>query len=546
MYFSLNKKIFYTLFLILILMAILFLTMFQNIYGERYADDQQMLVARNRYIVDLLHENITLRRELNNFRHTGQDTEDLLAQKEEELQREKNVSENLRDIYNQRWSTFTDGSKIIGLSSLLSLLLILILGFLLQRWVIGPVQELAAISREIASGHYSKRVCLSRKGLVDELDTLAADFNIMIDNIEHNISEIQSTDMFLQSMIDAIPDGIRVIDHDYNIILVNKAYARHTGDHEQTKCYRAYGCAYPCPQGLVTCPLRKMKSAGSGNFSMVHQVNNRPLGINAAPLKIKGSDGKDKHYIVEIMRDLSEDIRFSHEQKIASLGFLATSVAHEMKNNLGAIRMILEGLIEQKDDILVSAQEREKYLQMIYRQVVSAVNLPERLLRLARQNPDDNEQIDLNADVTEVLSLLDYEAKRNGITVTLDNQDTDLQIMGNSVDFKMIVLNLAQNAFKAMPAGGQFHVTVTKNRNYAIIELKDSGTGIPPEKIPHIFEPFYSDGHHTRHKGTGLGLAIVKSLIEKLKGQISVTSRVNVGTTFEIKIPRAKRNNLHS
>ena len=117
-------------------------------------------------------------------------------------------------------------------------------------------------------------------------------------------------------------------------------------------------------------------------------------------------------------------------------------------------------------------------------------------------------------------------------------------IIGNEADFQMIILNLAKNALKAMPSGGELTISANKDRNNVIIEIKDTGIGIQREKLGHIFEPFYSDGKSARNKGTGLGLAIVKSLIDKHKGTISVSSEVNKGTSFIIKFPKSRKNNL--
>lgn len=547
MYFSLNKKIFYALFSLMILFAVVFLSIFLRVYSEQYEETQNSAVMRNRYVVDLLHENIRLQRELNRLTADQTDEQTDIEFKEKELNRQQKISEQLQETYNRRWGAFIEGAKIIGLGSLLSLFLIIILFFLLQRWVILPTKRLAEASRIVSEGDYGKRLKLhSKRPTFDELDILSGAFNTMLENIERNIAGIKNTELFLQSLIDAIPDGIRVIDRDHNIVMCNKAYLKQTGDCRLGKCYQAYGADSPCPQGAAACPLREIRNWKSKSVNIIHNIRGRPLSINAAPLRISRPAHEDDFYVVEIMRDLSEDIRFSHEQKIASLGFLATSVAHEMKNNLGAIRMILENLLNPDTSAAVNAGERLKYLQMIYKQVVSSIEMPESLLRLAQNHHEETRQIDINSSVAEVLALLDYEAKRNGIAVRHLNQALSVTVNGNEADFKMIILNLAQNAFKAMPNGGNFQVEVSKNKNMVIIRVVDSGIGIAPEKIGHIFEPFYSEGRHARHKGTGLGLAIVKNLVEKFKGSISVSSVVDKGTVFEIKIPKSKRNNLQS
>ncbi len=552
MYFSLNKKIFYTIFGLIVFMAILFLSLFQDIYSKKYVEDRKALFLRNQYVVQLLNENIALRRELNNAKieisHENQKAINLdLQKKQEELSRERRLNADLQKNYDEQTEAFTDGIRIIGISSLLSLVSIIILGFLLQKWVIVPIRKLAAASRLVAEGNFSSRIVVDKKQVfLDEFDLLSKTFNTMIDNIESKISEIKETEGFLQSLIDAIPDGIRVIDRHYNIVMANKAYMKQIGVASsigQGKCYSAYNYDSPCPKGSMTCPLREIKGCGSKSISFIQNMVGRPLSINAAPLRIRdASDGKD-FYIIESIRDLSDDIRFSHEQKIASLGFLATSVAHEMKNNLGSIRMILEGLLATHYKDLPDTNEEKKYLTMIYKQVVSSINIPERLLRLARNNSEDAEVFNIAGSIVEVLSLLDYEAKRNGIMVNCNFENKDYLISGNAADFQMIILNLAQNALKAMPSGGSLTINLEKDKNYITVHIIDTGIGISLEKIPHIFEPFYSDGHHNR-QGTGLGLAIVKSLVEKFHGMVSVESEIGKGTEFTIKFPKHKRNKL--
>lgn len=555
MYFSLNKKIFYTVFSLFIFMGIIFLTMFLTIYSKKYQEDRNTIFLRNQYVLELLHENIALRRELNEAKiKLSTETKNLLAgdlgEKQEELSRERKLNADLQQNYNERTVAFIEGIKIIGISSFLSLISIVILGILLQKWVILPIRKLTAASDLISKGDFTYRIALGKKQIFfDEFDTLAKTFNTMIDNIEEKIAEIKNTEVFLQSLIDAIPDGIRVIDRNYNIILANKAYYKQMGvlaAEKRSKCFAAYNYDSPCPIGALTCPLREIKHSKAKSISIIQNVSGRPLSINAAPLKIGVLPEKDNYYIIESIRDLSDDIRFSHEQKIASLGFLATSVAHEMKNNLGSIRMILEGLLDTMYKDVADNSEEKKYLIMIYNQIVASVNIPERLLRLARNSGDEKEVIDLSSSINEVLSLLDYEAKRNGITVKSEFAAGKNVIIGNEADFKMIILNLAQNALKAMPSGGQLSVEVKKDNNNILVDINDTGVGIPAEKIGHIFEPFYSDGRRSRHQGTGLGLAIVKSLVEKFRGTISVKSEVSQGTSFSIKFPKYKRNKLQN
>ena len=542
MYFSLKKKIFYTVFSLFVFMATLFLTMFMVIYTAKYSEDYHALSKRNQYVMSLLYDNITLQRSLNRLQ--GKSTlkeSSALSDKQKELSREVKINEDLQKNFNEQSQAFVDGMKIIGISLALSLCSILGLGFVLQRWVISPINKLSDVAKLVSKGDFSHRIQVNKKQVFfDEFDTLTNTFNTMISNIENNIAEIKNSELFLQLLIDTIPDGIRVIDRNYNIVLSNQAYDKQFSALGHTeKCFQAYGYDKPCPHGMFSCPLKEIKSAKNKSITMIQNIDNHPLSINAAPLKVMATDGdKNDFFIIESIRDLSEDIRFSHQQKISSLGFLSTSVAHEMKNNLGSVRMILEALLEKSETI--DKQEYNKYIKLIYDQIIASVAIPERLLKLARNNVELKEVFDVRSAISEVMSLLDYEAKRNGVTIVQNFASTENNIDGNPADFKMIILNLAQNAIKAMPSGGELKIETDKDRNNVFVDIKDTGVGISPEKIKHIFEPFYSEGQSSRLHGTGLGLAIVKALVDKYKGSISVSSIEGKGTSFEIKFPKAR------
>ncbi len=544
MYLSLKKKIFYIVFALFVIMATLFLSIFILIYAEKYSSDFDVVSKRNQYVMGLLNENIILQRQLDSVHvKVSPIVENNISDKQRALTLEAKINDQMQKNFNQQSQAFIAGMKILGISSLLSLISVLVFGFMLQRLVIVPIDKLTSAAKKVSSGDFSYRIPIQKKQrFFDEIDTLAATFNGMLSNIEHNIGEIKNSERFLQALIDAIPDAIRVVDHNHNIVMFNKAYKKQFVTGEICgKCYQAYGYDKPCPFGSFSCPLREIRSAKASSISMVHTLENKPLSINAAPLRIIDAKGCEDFYIIESIRDLSDDIRFSHQQKISSLGFLATSVAHEMKNNLGSVRMILEALIEGLEpDKKISTQDI-KYLQMIYEQIVACVAIPERLLKLSKNNPETMELFDVKNAIEEVLSLLDYEAKRNGIVIKTEFKTTENKISGNSADFKMIILNLVQNAIKAMPSGGDLTICTGKDKNFVTLDVQDTGTGIDPERLGHIFEPFYSQGQSNRQQGTGLGLAIVKSLIEKYHGQIKVLSRLSQGTTFKIRLPRPKK-----
>ena len=546
MYFKLNKKIIYSMLSFLAIMVIIFLVIFTNLYSQKLQDNQNSVYIRNQYVVSLLYDKVRMQKQLAEISAKYPELitdKNLLPLNQEiniaqqELSNEQKLSDELRQNYDNNREAIITGAKIVGISALFVIFFILLMLFLLDYWVIVPVEKLIEISNNVSAGIFSSRLQMpENRHFKDEFDILFHTFNKMLENTEQNIEESKLRELFLQQLIDAIPDGVRVIDKNFNVIMVNRAFYGLLKVKENCtgkKCYEAYGYdnCDGCPISRYNCPVRHFKDDTS-DLHTIHEVGKMPLYVNATRL-IFGKNKQD-YYIVEAIHDLSGDVRFSHQQKVSSLAFLSTSIAHEMKNNLGAIRLILEGLLDNTSKDFDKDDTRLKYLTMAYNQLVETVKTPERLLKLARYSDADYGLIDVASAVKDMMLMIDYEAKRRGIVVITDIA-SDLSFWGNESDFKMMILNLAQNAIKAMPDGGELKITGIKRSNNMILSIKDTGIGIDEKQIKHIFEPFYSANSYA--KSSGLGLAIVSSLIEKSSGTISVKSKVGKGTEFTIKIP---------
>lgn len=557
MFFSLNKKFIYTTSTFFLFTSFVFTYTFYILNIKKLQEEQQIAMTRNQQYVELLYENTSLKGELSNILKQNShltltpQTAELMKniiitdQQQRLLQEKKRTNEALNN-YDKRYEALRESFKIVLISSLIFLVALMILWLLIRIWILAPINKLTNVSRLVLAGNYTSRLKLNpHPRFPDEFDELMHTFNSMLDNIENGIKEIQKTESFLQSIIDSIPDGIRVLSEDGTIIIANKEYYRQIGDNKNCvgqKCYASSQNRQTyCPQSLFSCPLREIVEKKASNIKFIQQFAaypNRHLSINAAPMIISREQGQTQTYIVEAIRDLSDDIHFSHQQKLSSLGFLSTSVAHEMKNHLGSIRIITEGLLNKFYHHKPDDDEAKQYLMLIDKQLIECINVPERLLKMAQFSQETEGRYSLYSGIQDVISLLDYEAKRNGIIIKFAHPHKEITASGNEADFKMMIMNLTQNAFKAMPEGGELHIKLSLNRyNQAKIEIKDSGLGIPADKLQRIFEPFYSQGHSTQNSGTGLGLAIVKSIIEKQQGEISVKSKPGAGTCFTIKIP---------
>ena len=552
MFISLNKKILYTISIFLILTFTLFVITFYAVYGSKFVEDQRFASLSALQISELSNNNATLRQELNSIRkQIPQVRISAKAQKILESQVDTQINEISQEYqrleefsknYIKRYSSMKEAVKIIISSLLIIAVLILIFGSLIRRWLLIPINRLSQISDKVSAGDLSSRVPLETSPLFrDELSNQSKTLNQMLQNLNQNFNEIKSNEHYLQSQIDNIPDGIRVIDENYNIVIANKTYykqTQHPVPNSPEKCYfSSQRINHPCISTTHSCPLREIKKNKLPLFKTIQHFgreNGSHFSINAAPMHIELPGQKPQNYIVEAIRDLSNDIEFSHQQKLSSLGFLGTSVAHEIKNHLGSIRMITEAMLNKKNSKR-GTQETE-YLKLINRQICECINVPERLLNLSRGYADEKTDFNCAENITETIGLLDYEAKRNGIRIEFSNQAPDARLRGNASDFKMALINLIQNAIKAMKADDNLQITLSQNRKKdIIIEVIDTGCGISAKDLPRIFEPFYTTKKGRNQSGTGLGLPIVKSIVERFSGSIRVKSTLGKGSRFTLR-----------
>ena len=461
----------------------------------------------------------------------------LLNEQEKLTQRTKLFDENYKTIY--------QGVTFIIFNTLLLLSFILLVGYLFNIWVLKPINKISEIIEQISLGNLKLRIPLrSNIKYQDELDKFSSTFNLMLDNIENMISTIQDKEKFLQSLIDSIPDGIRVIDENYNIIIANKTYYDQSNDTPKAKqkCYISSFCnKQPCLN--EQCPLHEILHIGKQNTITIQQFASNPnkyLSVNAALMEY----GESHKYIVEAIRDLSGEIDFSHQQKISSLSFLSSSIAHEMKNNLGALRMILEHIIESTQSKKTNIFKHTKMLKTLHNELINTINIPERLLKMTRYSTQEETEFDCVNSLSEIIQMLDFEAKRKGIDMLFTSPKKEITMKGNETDFKIAIINILQNAINATKQGS-ITIKITNSLKTGLsISFSDTGIGIDASDIDYIFTPFFSNGkkaEDTKSSGSGLGLPITKSIIEKFGGKINVKSTVGKGSCFTLSFPYYKK-----
>ena len=224
--------------------------------------------------------------------------------------------------------------------------------------------------------------------------------------------------------------------------------------------------------------------------------------------------------------------------RMASIGELASGIAHEIRNPLAGI----QGAIQILADGFPKEDERRQVTDEIQKQIYKLERLVKDLLNYAKPVPPNYLPTDVNELIAKVLSFfMSQRGKLNGFKIQKNFSSPIPKVMIDPNSVEQAFLNIALNAQKAMPKGGTFTVLTRlvrpekDGRAEVEIVFEDTGVGIPAENLPKIFNPFFS----TRSDGTGLGLSITKNILEQQGGRIEVESQVNVGTRFTITLPVA-------
>jgi PAS domain S-box-containing protein len=244
-----------------------------------------------------------------------------------------------------------------------------------------------------------------------------------------------------------------------------------------------------------------------------------------------------------IMDDITERVeleaQLSQADKLSSIGLLAAGVAHEVNTPLAVISSYTQMLGKQ----LQSDPQKAGLLEKITRQTFRASEIVNNLLNFSRTSGAEFADVDVNKIITDTLALLEHQFKTSHITVEDELADHLPRIQGNTGRLQQVFLNLFLNAKDAMNGGGRLRV-VTSNGTGVSVAVTDTGSGIAPEHIARIYDPFFttkttpSEG---QNRGTGLGLSVTYGIIQEHAGKIRVESRPGEGTTFYLDFPLTRK-----
>jgi len=460
------------------------------------------------------------------------------------------------------------------------------LGLLATRQFTRPIAQLESGAEIIAKGNYEHRLHVETN---DEIGKLADQFNVMAAALEARGKEIlqhrsklevmvdQRTRELLeektklQALLDNVPSAFILLDKNFRIQTVSAAFEGLTGtalpDVKGMDCGHLFGGNDICRE----CLCRKAVASGTAE-SRVEWVTDEKQGERfieriAIPMK----ENEEVNSVLQIITDVTKRKRFEqelvHTEKLTAAGEMSSFVAHEFRNSLTSIKMILQLLRESKR---ISRSEK-KSLDVALDSMGHMESVVIELLDFARPKPIKIARGDLNAIVNDSLDFVKSHLREKRIEV-IKKQEDSLAVLALDVSrIKESIINILLNAIQSMDVSpgvnrratitvstkreclrdtlrelafgredgkegtGERHpeIVLEKDSHCIVLEITDTGSGIEPDQLSRIFDPFYT----TKVNGTGLGLPMVKRTVNAHGGIVTVESKKGKGTSVRIYFP---------
>jgi PAS domain S-box-containing protein len=364
-------------------------------------------------------------------------------------------------------------------------------------------------------------------------------------------------------LLNSVADGVFGVDADCRITFLNPAAIRLLGYPAgellgQDAHVRLHRCgeeldAHARPDEAL-CPVRLAVRQGQAYRSSDEILWRRdgsrvPVELVLTPLH---EDGMQLGAVVTF-RDISREKEaerqrraLAQSEKLRALGQLAGGVAHDLNQSLGLVVGHSELALDSMRQVPDLPDDLRESLESIMQGALDGAQTVRRLQTFVRGQPEgEAERISLGSLVTDVVRLTaprwrdDAQAAGAPVSVSVNLELAgDDEVMGWSASLREALTNLVFNALDAMPRGGDLQLIVRAVNVMAAVEVKDTGSGMPPEVAARIFEPFFTT---KGERGTGLGLAMVYGIVERHTGRIEVDSAPGRGTTIRLLLPRANR-----
>jgi two-component system NtrC family sensor kinase len=373
-----------------------------------------------------------------------------------------------------------------------------------------------------------------------------------------------SLNLAVDFLIQQANERIVVLNPDFTILDANAAYLRAV-DKEKSDvigahCYEiTHGLSVPCSsyQPDLGCPL--VETLRTGASAQVIHDHPMPGGestfCDLVTYPVREKNGKVDR-VIEIWRDITQELssrwqkrvkelkddlkKLVQEDRMISLGKLVASSVHEINNPIQGLLTfshLMQDILDEGELRAESVEKFKKYVSLMSGELERCGNIISGLLSFSRQSEIAPKDIDINEILEQVIALTRHKMEIQNIHLSARLSSHPLILNGDVNQLQQCFLNLIFNAIEAMPEGGQLHVMSKRDKakRNALLEIRDTGSGIAKKNLPHIFDPFFSTKEEG--EGTGLGLSIVYGIVKNHGGDIRVESRKGKGSAFLLSMP---------
>lgn len=409
-------------------------------------------------------------------------------------------------------------------------LIAMAIGIRFEKYLVKPIQELITMTRRIAEGNFGEKIYTDSD---DEIQELSNSFNMMSEELKAKMDELDLINLRLQSTLDSMVNGIIALGNDRRVIFINPQAERMLGI-TQSECQGKYLVEVFRNHVVYELTEDYFSTQDRPPLEQEIEYGERFYLVNINPI-YSSQDGKDRFGALILIQDITEIKRHENMRK----EFVA-NVSHELKTPLTSIRGFVETL---RAGAIKDPELRERFLEIIEIESSRLTALIEDTLLLSEIEKGRlmiQQVFGVKQSVEEVAGMMQMRAQQQGITFETEiGIDAAVQLTGNPSWFKQILINLVDNGIKYNRSEGEVRMSVRMIEEYLLMEVSDTGIGIPPAHHERLYERFYRVDHSRSKEqgGTGLGLAIVKHAVLSFGGTIRFETWPGKGTRFIVKIP---------
>lgn len=380
-------------------------------------------------------------------------------------------------------------------------------------------QVLASAAQRLAGGDFDTGVPLAGPSQTAQLRHA---FNAMAETVRRLVSENESERNRLNLLLDSLADGVAVVDASSRVTLAN-TMARRLLRLPLDANHRPILRDHDLSRLAAEC-----RGTGRRQTADVELLEGRrSVGVVAMPLSNEGTGA-----VLMTLHDLTQARNVDMTRRE-----FVSNVSHELRNPIASVKAMVETL----EGGLADADFSRDFLGRIHHEIDRMATLVDELLELSRiesgQVELQMEEVDVSALLADVRDSHLPAAAEQQVTITVEANGDVSPVQAEPAKLRRVFVNLVGNALKFTPPRGCINLTLSQEPGCIRIAVEDSGVGIEPEHLPHIFERFYKAHRSRDDRGTGLGLAIARHIVEAHGGRIDVRSTPGAGTTFDVVLP---------